>query len=148
MNKIKLDLSNALSPNLGNENGIGRDELSEFESRATKVLNRIKEESSQGKLPFMGLPCMNTEEIEETTDALLENEFEDFILLGIGGSSLGARALKEALVHPEWNLLSKGERKGYPRAFILENIDPYTFSAVLETVDIRKTVFNVVSKSG
>ena len=97
MNKITLELSNALSPNLGNENGITRDELSEFEGRAKEVLNRIKEESSQGRLPFMGLPCLNTEEIEKTANALLENEFEDFILLGIGGSSLGARALKEAL---------------------------------------------------
>ncbi|HEX3035473.1 MAG TPA: glucose-6-phosphate isomerase [Thermodesulfobacteriota bacterium] len=148
MNEITLDLSNALSSNLGNENGITKNELSEFESRVRKALNRIKEESSQGKLPFMGLPCLKTEEIEKTTNALLKDGFEDFILLGIGGSSLGARALKGALVHPEWNLLSKGERKGYPRAFILENIDPYTFSAVLETINIKKTIFNVVSKSG
>jgi glucose-6-phosphate isomerase len=78
----------------------------------------------------------------------MHNEFENFIVLGIGGSSLGTKALKESLIHPLWNLLSKKDRKGYPRIFILENIDPYSFSAVLETINIGKSLFNVVSKSG
>lgn len=148
MNKIAFDLSNALSSSLGDENGITREELSRFESEISGVLRRVREERAQGKLPFMDLPCGNTGEIEDTARRVLQSGFEDFILLGIGGSSLGARAIKEALLHPEWNLLPRDKRKGHPRVFILENIDPYSFSAVLETIDIRKAVFNVVSKSG
>lgn len=148
MNKITLDLSNALSSFLGIENGITEKELGDFEKKIRKVLIRLREERAQGKLAFMDLPCASTKEIDETAEKVLQNEFEDFIVLGIGGSSLGARALKEALIHPEWNLLSRKSRKGYPRVFILENIDPYSFSAVLETIDIKKSVFNVVSKSG
>jgi glucose-6-phosphate isomerase len=147
MNKLKLDLSNAFSSSLG-ENGITEKELEDFESTIKKVLRRVKEERAQGKLPFMDLPCTSTKEIENTVERVLQGEFEDFVLLGIGGSSLGARALKEALIHPEWNLLSKERRKGYPRVFIVDNIDPYSFSAVLETINIEKSLFNVVSKSG
>lgn len=143
-----LDLSNALYSSSGNENGITQEELSGFEGDIKQILNRVKEERAEGRLTFMNLPCAGTERIEETANIALENGFEDFVLLGIGGSSLGARALKEALVHPEWNLLSRKDRGGYPRAFILENIDPYSFSAVLETINIEKSLFNVVSKSG
>jgi len=148
MNKITFDLSNALSSSLGDENGITGKELSRFENEISGVLRRVREERAQGKLPFMDLPCVSTKEIEDTAQRVLQNEFEDFVLLGIGGSSLGARALKEALLHPAWNLLSKDKRRGHPRVFILENIDPYSFSAVLETINIKKTIFNVVSKSG
>lgn len=137
-----------LSKSLGKANGVTEEELGHFEKRIKNVLVRVKEERAQGRLAFMDLPCTETEEIEETIGRLMHNEFEDFIVLGIGGSSLGTKALKESLTHPLWNLLSKKDRKGYPRIFILENIDPYSFSAVLETINIRKSLFNVVSKSG
>ncbi|MBI2487313.1 MAG: glucose-6-phosphate isomerase [Deltaproteobacteria bacterium] len=148
MNKITLDLSNALSSSIGNENGITENELNDFEEKIRNVLIRVREERAQGKLAFMDLPCASTKEIEDTAEKVLQNEFEDFIVFGIGGSSLGTRGLKEALIHPEWNLLPHKKRNGYPRVFILENIDPYSFSAVLETIDIKKSIFNVVSKSG
>ncbi len=148
MNKITLDLSNALSSSLDTEKGITERELSDFEKKIRDVLRRIRDERAKGDLAFMDLPCASTKEIEDAAAKALQSEFEDFILLGIGGSSLGARALKEALIHPEWNLLSQENRKGHPRVFILENIDPYSFSSVLETIDIKRSIFNVVSKSG
>ncbi|HEX9831431.1 MAG TPA: glucose-6-phosphate isomerase [Thermodesulfobacteriota bacterium] len=148
MNKITLDLSNALSSSIGNENGITEKELSDFEEKIRNVLIRVREDRAQAKLAFMDLPCASTKEIDDTAEKVLQNGVEDFIVLGIGGSSLGTRALKEAIIHPEWNLLSAKKRNGYPRVFILENIDPYSFSAVLETIDVKKSIFNVVSKSG
>ncbi|MGH7889867.1 MAG: hypothetical protein ACRENF_04880, partial [Thermodesulfobacteriota bacterium] len=138
MNKITLDLSNALSSSLDAEKGITERELSDFEKKIRDVLRRIRDERTKGDLAFMDLPCASTKEIEDAATKALQSEFEDFILLGIGGSSLGARALKEALIHPEWNLLSQENRKGHPRVFILENIDPYSFSSVLETIDIKR----------
>ena len=37
------------------------------------------------------------------------------VLLGIGGSYMGARALFEACCHPHFNELSRAERGGHPR---------------------------------
>ena len=66
----------------------------------------------------------------------------------MGGSALGARALQTALNHPHHNLLSRTMRKGVPRLFVCDNIDPDGFKALLDLLDVRKTLFNVISKSG
>ncbi len=74
--------------------------------------------------------------------------FEDVVVLGIGGSGLGASSLKEALLGPFWNDRSAEERDHFPRLHVVDNPDPFTFRALLERVDPARTMFNVVSKSG
>jgi hypothetical protein len=49
---------------------------------------------------------------------------------------------------PYWNELDDEGRDFYPRLYVLDNVDPATFEAFLERVELRKTLFNVVSKSG
>jgi glucose-6-phosphate isomerase len=39
-------------------------------------------------------------------------------------------------------------RKGFPRLFVADNVDPDGFKALLELLEVRKTIFNVISKSG
>jgi glucose-6-phosphate isomerase len=72
---------------------------------------------------------------------------DNFVVVGIGGSALGNIALHSALNHPEYNHLSRPPRRG-PRLFVPDNIDPDRIAALLETVDLDKTVFNVITKSG
>jgi glucose-6-phosphate isomerase len=43
------------------------------------------------------------------------------VILGIGGSYMGARALMESLCHPYFNELSRGQRGGYPRLYFEGN---------------------------
>jgi glucose-6-phosphate isomerase len=74
--------------------------------------------------------------------------FEALVVVGIGGSSLGARAIADALLGPFWNELSAEEREHFPRLYFLENVDPDTTTALLDRLDLRKTLFNIVSKSG
>ncbi|HVH13526.1 MAG TPA: glucose-6-phosphate isomerase, partial [Longimicrobium sp.] len=74
--------------------------------------------------------------------------FSNVVVLGIGGSALGTTALRTALKHPLWNELDDEGREFYPRLYVLDNIDPTTFAAVLDHLDLRRTLFNVVSKSG
>ncbi|MGH7545536.1 MAG: glucose-6-phosphate isomerase [Gemmatimonadota bacterium] len=74
--------------------------------------------------------------------------FESIAVLGIGGSALAARAIQTALLPPFWNELDDEARSYYPRAYVLDNIDPGTFGPLLRRVDLRRTLFNVVSKSG
>jgi glucose-6-phosphate isomerase len=77
----------------------------------------------------------------QTLTEKLQPNCVNFLLLGIGGSSLGAKALQSALGDCALNF------------FVLDNIDPHT---VQETIDLMKiadptfeqTVVTVISKSG
>ncbi len=62
-------------------------------------------------------------------------KFKHFVILGIGGSALGAATLKEAL-SPETNL------------HIIDNIDPDFILQTEKKIDLKKTLFLTISKSG
>jgi glucose-6-phosphate isomerase len=70
------------------------------------------------------------------------------LVLGIGGSALGAKALLGALRSPAWNELDDERREFFPRLTVLENVDPTSVVAALERIDPRRALVNVVSKSG
>ena len=65
--------------------------------------------------------------------------FTDMVLVGIGGSDLGPRALYLAL-----------QRFSLPgrRVHFISNVDPDDAAAVLHGLDLSRTLVNVVSKSG
>jgi glucose-6-phosphate isomerase len=67
---------------------------------------------------------------------------DDLVLLGIGGSGLGARMLNCAFVEPA---LSK---PGRPRLHVVDNVDPRRLRHLLGELDPRRTLVNVVTKSG
>ncbi len=70
------------------------------------------------------------------------------LVLGIGGSALGTRALLDALRAPAWNELDDEGRDFFPRLTVLENVDPTSVAAALKRIDPRRVLVNVVSKSG
>lgn len=77
-----------------------------------------------------------------------ERRVTDVVVLGIGGSALGPIALRTALCPSGWNMLDDRDRRGRPRLHVLDNIDPVTIGALLERVELTRTLFLVVSKSG
>lgn len=66
-------------------------------------------------------------------------KFTDIIQIGIGGSDLGPRALYIAL---------QAFKKHGRQAHFISNVDPDDAAAVLRTIDPKKTLVVVVSKSG
>ena len=79
---------------------------------------------------------------------MVEGRFDNILVLGIGGSALGGLAVTEALLKPYWNLLTKEERNNFPRIFFLDNIDPDSINGLLSILDLKKTLVNVITKSG
>ncbi len=77
-----------------------------------------------------------------------QGRFDNLVVLGIGGSALGTTALGTALLHPFHNLLSAAERKGRPRLFVVDNVDPDEIAGLFNHLDMRSTLVDVVSKSG
>lgn len=88
-----------------------------------------------------------TKDITDYTQAI-RGKHTDLVVLGIGGSSLGGRAMLEALTHPFWNILPPEKRKGLPRFHFIENVDPNQIAALMKTFDPKTTLFNVITKSG
>jgi len=75
------------------------------------------------------------------------DKFDNFVVLGIGGSALGPIAIQQALNHMKYNDLPKETRKG-PKFFVEDNVDPERMKALFDVIDVKKTCFNVISKSG
>ncbi len=69
----------------------------------------------------------------------LNPSFSNVVQIGIGGSDLGPRALYIAL---------QAYRKKGKKAYFVSNVDPDDMAAILQEVDIKKTLFVIVSKSG
>ncbi|CAA7601256.1 Glucose-6-phosphate isomerase [Acididesulfobacillus acetoxydans] len=77
----------------------------------------------------------------------LRDRIDNFVVLGIGGSALGPQAVQLALNPYYFNELPVEERRR-PRLYVLDNIDPSRFAHLLDMLDLHKTVFNVITKSG
>ena len=58
----------------------------------------------------------------QTVAAELRENIDRLLLLGIGGSYMGARALFEALCDPYHNELNRDERHGVPRLYFEGNV--------------------------
>jgi glucose-6-phosphate isomerase len=78
----------------------------------------------------------------------VRGRFENFVVVGIGGSALGNIALHSALNHPFYNLLTADKRGNRPRLFVPDNVDPDLIAGLLYVIDAEKTLFNVITKSG
>lgn len=125
---------------------IGREELAALAPRLSEVRDWIGRMEKEGRIGYRTLPDQDVRSILQAARRVRETA-DDLVVIGIGGSSLGAVALQAALAHPFHNLLPRKTRKG-PRVFFLENPDPDYLAAVLDTLNLQKTVVNVVTKSG
>jgi glucose-6-phosphate isomerase len=146
--RLVIDYRNATDQVVGPEHGISAAELDELAPTVAEQHNRLVNEHDAGDQRWMDLPddTALADEIVAFANEV-KDQYQDFILVGIGGSSLGAIATIQALAHPYRNLLPEGKRVG-PRIFVLDNPDPEKIAATLDTVDLSKTLVNVVTKSG
>jgi glucose-6-phosphate isomerase len=114
-----------------------------YEAKARTLADRLSEEITSGRLPFVNMPYMETllRQLDEMKEYL--SRFEHMLLLGIGGSALGARALQKAFFPQQ----DRPDHKG-PWLWIGDNVDPHTLQGYFETLPAEKTVVVVVSKSG
>lgn len=146
--RLVIDYHNAMQGVVGEQHGIAPSELDDIAEKVATEHERLVREHDAGDQRWMDLPDNTAlaDEIAAFADEV-RDEYQDYILVGIGGSSLGAIATIQALAHPFRNLLPDGKRVG-PRIFILDNPDPEKISATLDTVDLSKTLVNVVTKSG
>lgn len=147
--RIRLDINHMMGDFLGMEYGIHPDAVEALKERAEEAARNVQSRRGTGMLGWMDLPFQQN----ETLGAILaqaksiRERFDAFVVLGIGGSALGPIAVQQALNHMRWNELPKEKRNG-PKLYIEDNIDPERMASLLEVIDIKKTCFNVITKSG
>ncbi|MCC2630187.1 MAG: glucose-6-phosphate isomerase [Thermomicrobiales bacterium] len=145
---LTIDYRNAMAAAVGPAHGVSDAMLDEIAPVVAEQHARISAEHEAGGQRWMDLPSDRALAAEmEAFAAEARARYEDFILVGIGGSSLGAIATIQALANPFRNLLPAKSRGG-PRFFVLDNPDPEKVAATLQTVDLASTLINVVTKSG
>ena len=148
MSDIRIDYTNVMANAVGDENGLTDESLSALSGRATSIHAELGRRRDGGDLPFYDLPY-RTEEARQVARAAkkIQKNFQNMVVLGIGGSALGTTALFKALLHSAHNSLPAQKRKGV-RLFVMDNIDPDDFRETLATLKLKDTIFNVISKSG
>ena len=78
----------------------------------------------------------------------VKNDFDAFVVLGIGGSALGPMAVQQAINSPYYNELPREKRNGFPKFYVMDNVDPEKLAYFFEMTDVSKCLFNCISKSG
>ncbi|MBI4828964.1 MAG: glucose-6-phosphate isomerase, partial [Nitrospinae bacterium] len=148
MKDIALDYTNVMQDAVGETTGLAETHLDALAKRAAEIHTDLVAKRAAGMLPFYDLPYI-TEEAKALIRSAkgLAGKCANFVTLGIGGSALGTTAIFSALAHPQHNSLSANKRPG-ARLFVADNIDPDSFAALISTLNLKETVFNVVSKSG
>ncbi|HSR73790.1 MAG TPA: hypothetical protein VLL31_03020, partial [Sulfurovum sp.] len=105
----------------------------EVQKRAFKAIQKEQE-----TIGYYALPDQNIRPILEYCETI-SDAVESIAVIGIGGSSLGAKAVYE-FIKPA-NALSR-------KLYFFESTDPINITTLLSEIDITKTHFLVISKSG
>jgi len=146
---MRLDYTRMRQDQLDGEHGLRPEVIDRLTRRFSEVQAEVTTRRESGEYGFYALAnqAETVAEIETFAEGLGQAH-EDVIVLGIGGSALGTKALLSALRGPGWNEWDDEAREYYPRLTVLDNIDPSIMHNVLKRVDPRRALVNVISKSG
>ena len=78
----------------------------------------------------------------------IKNDTDVLIVIGIGGSYLGARAVIESLTNTFYNMMSDEKRKTPRIMYAGNNLSPNYLNDLLEFIEDKDISINVISKSG
>jgi glucose-6-phosphate isomerase len=144
VNNITLDYSNAL---------IKETELDYIRGQVSAAHKMLHDKTGPGNdfLGWVNYPVSYDKEefarIKEAAERVKKNS-DVFIVIGIGGSYLGARAAIEALSHSFYNMLSKEKRNTPEIYFVGNNISGTYLKHLLDIIEGKDISINVISKSG
>lgn len=102
------------------------------------AMHSVKEEMDSDRIGYYKLPSLSLAHLETLKSIDIEN-ITQLVIIGIGGSSLGAKAI-DSILRPYTE-----EAK---EIIFLENSDPLTISSMLKKIDKDHALFFIISKSG
>jgi len=149
---IKFNYRNICQDKIGEENGLDIEQkFNEYQGRISEIITGLYENKDERGAWKKWMSSADDEDtlwyINEFA-AQVKDKYENMLVLGIGGSSLGGKAISHALLKPYWNSLTTEQRNGYPRIFFIDNVDPDELNGLLDILDLKKTLVNIITKSG
>ena len=143
----KQTIDGCLAERIG-ESGLSKAELKAELDKAEGALKFIRNSRDDGSLPLLRLPERrdDLDACHAAAGRLLEGA-KDIVLLGTGGSSLGAQALAQIAGWRDPGTV-EGQAKGRPRFHFFDNLDGSSYLSALDTLDLANTRFVAISKSG
>lgn len=125
-------------------------DITNLAPQAVNAINKLHNKTGAGN-DFLGWVTLPTDYDKEEFDRIkkaseyIKKNADVLIVIGIGGSYLGARAVIEALTSPNYNLIKKDTPDIY---FIGNSISPSMLNEIVELCDGKDICVNVISKSG
>ena len=141
---IKLDISNS---------SIDQKMINKFADKVAKIHEKLHEKADDEKefLGWIKLPTnYDKAEFERIKKAArkIQRDSDILVVIGIGGSYLGARAVIDALSHTFYNGMPEKKRKTPQILYAGNNLSPVYMNDLLEYVQDKDISVNVISKSG
>lgn len=144
---IQLDVSGMLARAV--PSGAAPAALEALAPRLSAAHDALTAMATAGRLGFRELEAQAGERARVVEWAARAGQgLDDVVVLGIGGSALGAVALRTALLPRDWNARGDELRGGRPRLHVLDNVDPRSLRGLLELVPLGGARVLVISKSG
>ncbi|HEX6922386.1 MAG TPA: glucose-6-phosphate isomerase [Bacillales bacterium] len=143
---IHFDYSSALS-------FLGEHELSYMNENVKSAHQALHNGTGAGSdfLGWLDLPSdYDKEEFARIQEASrkIQSDSDVLLVIGIGGSYLGARAAIEMLQHSFYNILPQSERRTPQVIFVGNNISSTYISELFDVLEDKDVSLNVISKSG
>ena len=146
--RVRVDYNNMMKEFVG-EDGFSVKEIDAIKPEIASAYAKVQSNRGEGMMGWTELPYNQKEVVADILETAknIKKSCDNFVVLGIGGSALGPIAVFQALCHLRHNELPKSKRKA-PKLYVEDNVDPERMQALLDVVDINKTYFNVITKSG
>ena len=141
---VKLDIKSS---------GVNKKSIMEYKEIVENIHKDLSRRANDEKdfVGWLELPTnYDKEEFERIKKAAkkIKKESDILVVIGIGGSYLGARAIIEALTSSFYNMLPNKQRK-YPRIlYVGNNLSPNYINELIEYIGDKDFSVNVISKSG
>ncbi len=146
MSKVTFDYSKAAS-------FISEEEISYMQGLAEAAKETLTSKSGAGSdfLGWIDLPvAYDKDEFSRIKKAAekIQSDSDVLLVIGIGGSYLGARAAVEFLRHGFYNNISKEQRKAPEIYYVGNSISASYVKGLMDVIGERDFSVNVISKSG
>ena len=144
MAEIKLNLENS---------NISKEDMTEYKEKVENIHKELHKRANDEKdfVGWLELPTnYDKEEFKRIKKAAkkIGNESDILVVIGIGGSYLGARAVIESLTSSFYNMLPAEQRKHPEILYVGNNLSPNYINELIEYIGEKDFSVNVISKSG
>ena len=147
--KLRFDYNNMMTEFVGDEQGISAKTLASSKGLCQSAFDAFNAMRGKEMTGWAQLMYEQDEIVEDilATAKEVRAKYKYFVVLGIGGSALGPISVFNALKHLHYNDLPD-EKRGGPKFYVEDNVDPERMAALLDVIELDKTCFNVITKSG